>query len=150
MLRAPIWMTSAYSSTSSSDSLSMASVMILMPELVANLGHDLQPVFAQALKRVGRSTRLVGASAEELRAGARDTRSATAIACSRLSMAQGPAMMARPGPANGGVRPCKTDDGIVELDVAADQFVGLADADEFLDAGHLFERARLRLRPCFR
>src|SRR5213080_782655 len=33
ILRAPIWTTSAYCSTSSSDSLSIASVMILMPHL---------------------------------------------------------------------------------------------------------------------
>ena len=69
MLRAPIWIMSAYSSTSSSDSLSTASVTMQQAEALANLGQNLQALHAQALERVGRGARLVGAAAEELRAG---------------------------------------------------------------------------------
>ena len=63
-------------------------------EVVADFGHDLQGFDAEALKCVGRGARLVGAAAEELRTGAA-TCSAMAKACSRLSMAHGPATMAR-------------------------------------------------------
>src|SRR5208282_2947431 len=37
--------------------------------------------------------------------------------------------------------PRKLNDRVVGLSVAADQFVGFGDADDFLHAGHFFERA---------
>ena len=58
-------------------------------------------------------------------------------------MAQGPAMTASPGSAEGGVGARKSYDRVFRFDVAADQFVGLADADQFLHAGHLVQRAGL-------
>src|SRR5262245_20247794 len=42
-------------------------------------------------------------------------------------------------PANAGVRPGQTDDGVVFLDVAADQLVRLGDADDFRDSGHFLQ-----------
>ena len=50
----------------------MASVTMLHAELLADLGHDLQAFFAESLEGVGRGARLVGAAAEELRAGRGD------------------------------------------------------------------------------
>ena len=41
-------------------------------EALANFGHDLQPFFAQSLKRIRRGAGLVGAAAEELGSGASD------------------------------------------------------------------------------
>ena len=76
-------------------------------------------------------------------APARATRSATANACSRLSIAHGPAMIARFRPPIVAVGAGKADDGVLFFHVAADQFVGLADPDDFLHARHLFERALL-------
>ena len=58
-------------------------------------------------------------------------------------MAQGPAMMAMSVPADGGVGAGKVNDRVFCLHVAADELVRLADADHFLDARHLFERAGL-------
>ena len=58
---------------------------------------------------------------------------------------------ARPGnyrqrrAADGGVGAGKADDGVVFLNVAADQFVRLGDADDFLHARQFFQRARLDL-----
>ncbi len=43
--------------------------------------------------------------------------------------------------ADGGVGPGKADDRVVFFHVAADQFVGLRDLDDFLHARHFFERA---------
>ncbi len=58
-------------------------------------------------------------------------------------MAHGPATMASPGTADGGCGSRETNDRIVLLDVAADQFVRLRNLDHFLHAGHLFQRALL-------
>ena len=52
-------------------------------------------------------------------------------------------MIAKIAAANGGVRAGEADDGVFFLHVAADQFVGLADADDFLHAGHFFQGAGL-------
>ncbi len=49
------------------------------------------------------------------------------------------------GTAECGVRAGKSDDRVFLFDVAADQFVRLADADQFLHARHLVERAGLDL-----
>ena len=49
--------------------------------------------------------------------------------------------MARSLPADGGVGAGESDDRVFRLDVAADQFVGFADADEFLHARHFVQRA---------
>ena len=71
------------------------------------------------------------------------TCSAMAKACSRLSMEQGPAMMASVAAADSGIRSRKADDGVFFLHVAAGQLVGLGDADHFGDAGELFQVAAL-------
>ena len=42
----------------------------LHAELLADVGHDAQAFFAESLKRVGRSARLVGSAAEKLGSGA--------------------------------------------------------------------------------
>ncbi len=73
----------------------------------------------------------------------RCTRSATAKACSRLSMPHGPATIARPRTAEGGVGSRERDDRVLRLHVAADQFVRLSYPDYFLHTRHLFECARL-------
>ena len=49
--------------------------------------------------------------------------------------------MASPGPPMVAAVPGKADDGVVFLHVAADEFVGLRDLDDFLHARHFFERA---------
>jgi hypothetical protein len=109
-------------------------------KLIADLGHDLQGFDAQALERVRRGTRLVGAAAEELRAGGRDL------------FGNGECLLARFNGARTGddgevaaadlrVGSFKADDGVFFFDVAAGQLVGLADADDFGDAGELFDVA---------
>ena len=50
-------------------------------------------------------------------------------------------MIASSGPPMVASRPGETDDRVVLLDVAADQFVRLGDADDFLHARHFFQRA---------
>ena len=62
-------------------------------------------------------------------------------------MAQGPAMTANPGPPNVASVPGKVMTVFSGLHVAADQFVGLADADEFLHARHFVQRAGLDFAP---
>ena len=100
-----------------------------------------KPCFAQALEGIRRGARFVGAAAKELRSGAAyvlgHRHGLFAIFDGARSGDDG-----QSGPAEGGVRAGKSDDRVFLFDVAADQFVGLADADEFLHARHLVQRAR--------
>ena len=72
MLRAPIWMTSATSSTG----LEVARVHALGDDrqagLLLGLGEQPQALLAEPLERVGRGARLVGAAAEQRAAGRLD------------------------------------------------------------------------------
>ena len=52
MLRVPIWMMSAASSTASAFSVSISSVTMPMPVFCAGLREDLQPLQAHALEGV--------------------------------------------------------------------------------------------------
>ena len=118
----------------------MASVMMRSPKLFADFGHDFQGFDAEALECVGRGARLVGAAAEELRAGAA-TRSAMAKACSRLSMEHGPATMARSRPPMVASVPGKRMTVSSSFTSRLASLYGLRDADDFGDAGQLFEVA---------
>jgi hypothetical protein len=69
MLRAPIWMTSATSTIASSSLVSMSSVTIGRPGLLARLGEDPQARAAEPWNEYGDGARLVGAAAEHRRAG---------------------------------------------------------------------------------
>ncbi len=71
MLRAPIWIMSAYFSTSSSDSWSSASVTMRSPKRSRISAMICRAVFAHALEGIWRGARLVRAAAEELCAGLR-------------------------------------------------------------------------------
>src|SRR5262245_32624247 len=53
----------------------------------------------------------------------------------------GPGDNSELAPANAGVASGKADNSVVFLDVAADELVGLGDADNFRDSGHFFEAA---------
>ena len=108
-------------------------------EAVADLGHDLQPFFAQTLERIGRGARLVGASAEELGSGAGDALGNGEGLVAALDGA-GAGDDGEVGAADGDGEFGKLDDRVVGLGVAADKFVGLGDADDFLHARHFFER----------
>ena len=94
-------------------------------ELLADLRHDAQTFFAEALKRVRGSARLVGAAAEELGSRAlqalRHTKCLLAAFDRARTSDDGEA-----GPADGGRRAGKTDDGVFFLHVTADQLVGLS------------------------
>ena len=99
MLRAPIWITSAYCSTSSSDSLSSASVTIFSANFSRTSAIICKPSSPRPWKAYG-EVRGLYAPPRKNCAPARATRSATAKLCSRLSIEHGPAMIASPGPPN--------------------------------------------------
>src|SRR5581483_10730758 len=85
------------------------------------------------------------------RAAAKESRSSTGHALrhqeSRLAAFNG----ARSGddrqlrPADAHLSVGEVDNGVVFLNIAADQLVGLADANDFADARHVFQRAGLDL-----
>ncbi len=109
-------------------------------EFLADLGHDLQRIEAEALKRVGRGARLVGAAAEELRAGGGDLLGDGEGLFAALDGA-GAGDDGEVAAADGGVSAGEADDGVFFFNVAAGELVGLGDADDFGDAGELFEVA---------
>ena len=112
----------------------------LHAKLLADVGHDAETVFAQPLKRVGRGAGLVGAAAEKLRPGATDALGHGKCLFAALDGAR-PGDNGQSRTTDRGCRSRKADDRVVFLDVAADQFVGLRDLDDFLHARHFFERA---------
>ena len=140
MLRAPIWITSAYFFHQVQGLVVDGLGDDLHSEFVANFGHDLQARFAQALEGVGRGARFVSAAAKKLRPGA------AYVLGHRHGLV---AIFDGAGPGDDGQirdrrrwRPCReSDDRVFLFDVAADQFVRLADADQFLHARHLVQRA---------
>ena len=112
----------------------------LHPKLVANLRHDAQPILAQALKRVGRSARLICPAAKKLRSRPMHPFGHGERLLAAFDGA-GPGDDRQPRPANRGVRPGKADHRVVVFDVAAHQLVRLRNLDDFLHARHLFQRA---------
>ena len=142
MLRAPIWIMSAYSSTSSSDSLSSASVTIRRPNCSRTSAMMLQAFLAHALEGIRRGARLVRAAAEELRPGCA-TASAAAKACSAAFDRAGAGDDRQISPADRRIRAGKADDRVLFLHIAADQLVGLGDLDDFRHARHLCQRILL-------
>jgi hypothetical protein len=110
----------------------------------ADAGEDFQAGEAESLETVGRSARLIGAAAEETNAGGLEL------------LGDGEALLfgfdsARSGN-HGDVgaadedvagRSGDADDGVLFLDVARDEFVGLGDGNAFDDAGHGFENAEI-------
>ncbi len=151
MLRAPIWITSAYSSTRSSALVVQASVTIRRPNLSRISAMILSAVFAHPLKGIRGSARLIGAAAEELRS------------CPRDLLGHGKRLLpgfnrARPGnhrqvpSANGRIGSREANDCILLLYIAAHQLVGLRNPDHFSNAGKFFEvtlidRALLPVMP---
>ena len=69
MLRAPIWTTSATSSTGSRSRTSISSVTIGRPVSAFASASSRSPSCAEPLEGVGRGARLVGAAAQQRRAG---------------------------------------------------------------------------------
>ena len=109
-------------------------------EFIPDFGHDPQRFKAEALECVRRCARLVGAAAEELRAGG------------RYLLGDGEGLFAafdraRTGDngqraaADGGIGAGEADDGVFFLDVAAGEFVGLGNPDHVGNAGKIFEVA---------
>ena len=108
----------------------------LQPKFLANLRHDLEAFLAQAGKFVRRTARFEGAAAEKARAAA----------LHRLGHGESLGAVfdrARPGDhrelvtADG--RIADAHHGFVRAQIERDQLVGLADADGFGDARHVFE-----------
>ncbi len=112
----------------------------LHAELLADVGHDAQAFFAESLKSVGRSARLVGSAAEKLGSGAMHALGRGEGLFAGLDAA-GASHNRESWTADGRGGAGKGDDRVVLLDVAANQFVGLRNADDFLHARHFFERA---------
>ena len=94
----------------------------------------------EALKGVRRGAGLVGAAAEELRAGSGDLFGDGEGLLAALDGA-GPGDDGQVAAADGGIGAGEADDGVFFLDVAAGELVGLGDADDFGDAGELFDVA---------
>ena len=109
---------------------------------VANLGHDLERFKAQALKGVGRGAGLVSAAAEKLRAGGGHLLGDGEGLLAALDGA-GTGDDGQIAAADGGVGSRKADDGVFFFHVAAGEFVGLGDADDFGDAGERFKIAAI-------
>src|SRR6185437_6628654 len=113
-------------------------------EAVANFRQDAEAVLAHALEGIGRGAGLVGATAEELGAGGVH------------ALGHGESLLAvfhraRTGDdgqgasADGGIGAGEGDDRVFFFNIAADQLVGLADPNNFLDARHFLQRARFDL-----
>jgi hypothetical protein len=108
------------------------------------LREDFEAVFAEALKTVRGSTRFVGAAAEKFYAGFLDAFSggeALLFAFYRARAADEAHVFA--AEKNVAARGGNAQDGVFFFDVAADQFVGLADRNAFDHAGEGFERAEI-------
>ena len=97
MLRAPIWITSAYFSTRSRDSLSTASVTIPNPNSSRTLARIFRPASPSPWKLYG-EVRGLYAPPRNRRTPVVFNRSATVKHCTSLSTAQGPATNAKCGP----------------------------------------------------
>src|ERR1700737_948511 len=113
-------------------------------EVLADLRENFEAVFAEALKTVGRSARFVSAAAKKF------------YACFLDAFSGGEALLFafyRAGAANQAdvfsteknvaARGGNAQDGVFFFDIAADQFVGLADGNAFDYAGKGFEHAKV-------
>ncbi len=92
------------------------------------------------MKGVRRGARLVGAAAEKLRAGRGHLFGDGKSLFAALDGA-GAGDDGQVAPADGGVGSRKADDGVFFFYVAAGQFVGFRDADDFRDTGERFKVA---------
>src|ERR1700722_6792793 len=112
--------------------------------LLANLRENFEAVFAEALKTVRGSTRFVGAAAEKFYAGFLDALGGGEALLFRLHRARA-ANQTNVFAAEEDVagRSGNAQDGVFFFDVAADQFVGLADRNAFDHAGKGFEHAEV-------
>ena len=91
-------------------------------ESLPDFGHDLQRLKTQALKSVRRSARLVGAAAEELRAG-RGHMTGNGKSLFAALDRTGTGDDSEVAPADGGIASRKTDDRVFLFHIAAGQFV---------------------------
>ena len=112
------------------------------PEVLAHFGENLKSQLAQPLECVGRSTWLERSATEEPRSGFSNPLGCFECLLTRLDAA-------RPGDhrdffaAESGVRIGEANHRVLFLQFAADQLVGLADADDFLHAIERLNRAGL-------
>src|SRR5579883_768724 len=113
-------------------------------ELVANLRHDLERLFAQSLKSIRRSARLIGPTAEELRACRCNLFSYSKGLLARFNGA-GAGNHGQVASADSGIGAGEANDRVLFLHIPADQFVRLGDANDLGDAGKLFEVAAINL-----
>ena len=137
MLRAPIWITSATSSTGSRSRASMTSVTIGRPVCGLGLGQQPQALLAQALEGVGRGARLVGAAAEHRGPGGRHRVGGVQRLLARLDGARAGdhREVVAADPAPGDVQHAARAVG----DLAGGQLVGLGDRDHVVDPGRALE-----------
>ncbi len=138
MLRAPIWIMSAYSL----DQLDLPRVHHLGDDrhavLVARLAEDLQALFAHALESVGAGARLERAAAEDVRARLPSPTSAIASIRSASSTAHGPAIIARwPPPI---FTPATSTTLGSRMGLAAGQLVGRQHRNHLRHAGNRLQR----------
>ena len=131
MLRAPIWITSAYSTTSSTWRGSISSVTIGSPVSSRASAQDLEPLDAEPLEGVRRGARLERAAAEHRRAGGGDR-------ARRLERLLAVLDRARPGDqaeaAVADAAAVDLDHGRVGRELARDELVRLEDRQHLLDA----------------
>ena len=118
----------------------MASVMMRSPKRSRISAMIFRASTPKALKSVRRGARLVGAAAEELRAGGCDLLGDGEGLFAAFDGA-GTGDDGEVASADGGVGAGEADDGVFFFNVAAGKFVGLGDADHFGDAGQLFNVA---------
>ena len=144
MLRAPIWMTSAYCSTRSRRFVVDGFGDDAEAVLFADLGENLQAGFAESLKAVWGSARFVGAAAEEAAAGLGDLLGdGHALGFGFHGAGAGDQGDVAAADEDVAARRGDAEDGVFGLGVAADEFVGLADGDALDDAGQRFEDAEI-------
>jgi hypothetical protein len=102
--------------------------------------EDLQRLLTESLKRVRRRARLVCAAAHELSAGALDLLGNGAGLIERLDRARS---ADHDNTVAADVHAADVDDRVIGLRLAADQFVGMGDGNDFLDAGEVLEDRRI-------
>ena len=111
---------------------------------VADFSEDFEASFAQTLKAVRRSARLVGASTKEADAGGLELRGggqALLFGFDSAGSSNHGEMRSTDEDVSRGSG--NADNGVFLLNVATDQFVGLGDGNAFDDAGHGFENAEI-------
>src|SRR6202166_4646560 len=112
--------------------------------VLADLRENFEAVFAETLKTVRGSARFVGAAAEKFYAGFLDafgSGEALLFGFYRARAANQANVFSTEEDVAG--RSGNAQDGVFFFDIAADQFVGLADRNAFDDAGEGFEHAKI-------